>query len=83
MYTEIFFLGLLLLFLGFILIIIGMLISSGGKETRIEGGGVVLIGPIPIVFASNYKIAIVLLVLTILLMILVYLLFYTTPLPSR
>ena len=35
------------------------------RKTSIKGGGVVLIGPIPIVFGSNWKIAVVLMVLAI------------------
>jgi len=39
------------------------------KKRFFEGGGVVLIGPIPIVFGSNWKIAAVLIVLTIILVL--------------
>ena len=35
------------------------------RKTSIKGGGVVLIGPIPIVFGSNWKIAVVLMILAI------------------
>ncbi len=44
------------------------------KERKIEGGGIVLIGPIPIIFASNWKIAGLLIGLAIALMIMFYLL---------
>jgi uncharacterized protein (TIGR00304 family) len=37
------------------------------KKTSFKGGGVVLIGPIPIVFASNWKIAVVLIILSLIL----------------
>lgn len=67
--------GLLLVFVGFMILIIGLLLSGSG-ETRVEGGGVVVIGPIPIVFASNTRIAIVLMILAIILIVLSYLLFY-------
>jgi uncharacterized protein (TIGR00304 family) len=40
------------------------------KKTSVKGGGVVLIGPIPIVFGSNWKIAILLMLLVIILIIL-------------
>ena len=39
------------------------------KKKTITGGGVVLIGPIPIIFGSNWKIAIVMMILAIILII--------------
>lgn len=39
------------------------------KERKIKGGGIVLIGPIPIIFASNWKIAGILIGLVIALMV--------------
>ena len=41
-------------------------------EKKVEGGGVILIGPIPIVFGTNWKHAVIALILTIILMILVF-----------
>jgi len=41
--------------------------SKPTKKSSVKGGGVVLIGPIPIVFGSNWKIAIVLMILAIIL----------------
>jgi uncharacterized protein (TIGR00304 family) len=45
------------------------------KKTSVKGGGVVLIGPIPIVFGSSWKIALVMMVLA-LIIILITLLFF-------
>lgn len=42
------------------------------KKTSVKGGGVVLIGPIPIVFGSNWKIAIVLMIIAIILIIVAF-----------
>ena len=42
------------------------------KKTSVKGGGVVLIGPIPIVFGSNWKIAIVLMIIAIVLIIVAF-----------
>lgn len=42
------------------------------KKTSVKGGGVVLIGPIPIVFGSNWKIAITMMVLAIVLIIVAF-----------
>jgi uncharacterized protein (TIGR00304 family) len=39
------------------------------KKSSIKGGGVILIGPIPIVFGSNWKIAVILMIVAILLII--------------
>lgn len=39
------------------------------KKTSIKGGGVILIGPIPIVFGSSWKIAIISIILVIILII--------------
>lgn len=45
-------------------------------QKSIKGGGVVLIGPIPVIFGSDTKTAIVLVVLTIILIIAIAILFY-------
>lgn len=45
------------------------------KKTSVKGGGVVLIGPIPIVFGSNWKIAVFLMILAIILIFVVYFVF--------
>ncbi|NJE85509.1 DUF131 domain-containing protein [Thermococcus sp. CX2] len=45
-------LGMGMIFLGFFLVFIGTLLSVGG-EAEVEGGGVIMIGPIPIVFGTG------------------------------
>jgi len=42
------------------------------KKTSVKGGGVVLIGPIPIIFGSNWKIAVFLIILAIILILVVF-----------
>ena len=42
------------------------------RKTSIKGGGVVLIGPIPIVFGSNWKIAVILMILAIIIIIVTF-----------
>jgi uncharacterized protein (TIGR00304 family) len=49
--------------------------QQSSRKTLIKGGGVVLIGPIPIVFGSNWKIAIVLMILAIIIIIITFLFF--------
>lgn len=78
--------GISLMILGFISIAIGMIRSSlrndniGEKGipkdiieepgTKVKGGGVIFIGPIPIVFGSDKRFAIIAILLVILLMML-------------
>jgi uncharacterized protein (TIGR00304 family) len=47
------------------------------KKTSIKGGGVILIGPIPIVFGSNWKIALVMMIVAIILILVVFFAFRT------
>jgi len=55
---------MLLIFAGFALIALALLSSAGG---RAAGGGVVLLGPLPIVFGSSVKMAKVALLLALVL----------------
>ncbi|TMQ00906.1 MAG: DUF131 domain-containing protein, partial [Thaumarchaeota archaeon] len=46
-------LGILLIFAGFAIIFVAMILSASSEpnsEGRVRGGGVVMIGPIPLVF---------------------------------
>jgi len=70
-------LGIVLIMLGFLLLVIETMHSVYEieyNEKKIEGGGVVLIGPIPIVFGSDKKYALIAMVLAIVIMLL-YLMF--------
>lgn len=66
--------GLLLILAGFAAIVADILMSSKPGERQVKGGGVVLVGPIPIAFGSDAKwtsvaiaLAIVLIIVTLLL----------------
>lgn len=70
--------GIVLILLGFLLVMTGILrafhhgIAEPEKENRderVKGGGVILIGPIPIVFGSDRRYASIAMVLAIILMI--------------
>ena len=61
--------GLLLVVAGFAIVVVSMMSREGKSEVR--GGGVVMIGPIPIIFGSDAKWASVAVALAIVL-ILVY-----------
>lgn len=71
--------GSFLLILGFLLVAFGMMGKEGsaegrpagtGKETRVKGGGVILIGPVPVVFGTDKKYALLMMILAIVLMLL-------------
>ncbi len=79
MREELISLGFMLIFLGMIVLMLGFILSlpRGERgETRVEGGGVILIGPFPIVFGSSSESAKAVVLLTIALVVVVYLLFY-------
>ncbi|ASJ06256.1 TIGR00304 family membrane protein [Thermococcus pacificus] len=60
--------GMALILIGFLLVFIGTLVSALGGESDVEGGGVIMIGPIPIVFGTNRGAAGAAMVLAIILM---------------
>ena len=80
--------AVLLLILGFLMLTIGSIaeisqnqdyyIDEQGKtieiKSKIKGGGVILIGPIPIVFGSNKKIALSLLMISLIIIIIMLIL---------
>jgi len=74
--------GVLLIFAALILFTVGYMTRGIGeppypmdkehfeqKETKIKGGGIVLIGPIPIVFGSTWKIVVFLMALALVLIL--------------
>lgn len=79
--------GIILIFISILLFIFGFAIredyfNEQSKRTGeikdkkiIRGGGVILIGPIPIIFGSNWKITIIMMILAVLI-ILFYFLFF-------
>ncbi len=76
--VDIIVLALLLIFAGFFLIVLALLLSAlrgSGEEGRVEAGGVVLIGPVPIVFGTSERIARLMLILAVALAAMALLLF--------
>ncbi len=73
--------GSLLIILGFLLVAFGMMgkekkgaeeerPEEAGKETKIKGGGVIFIGPVPVVFGTDKRYALLMMILAIALMLL-------------
>lgn len=61
--------GILLIIVG-IGVLVAAIVFSGTRRTEVKGGGVVLIGPIPIIFGSDAKWATVAIVLALVLVVL-------------
>jgi uncharacterized protein (TIGR00304 family) len=62
--------GLALISIGIFAIVVGLLILAFSKSTKVEGGGVVLVGPLPIIFGSSERIVYVVLAITLIIMLL-------------
>ncbi len=67
--------GVLLILAGFAVLVVSTLSGKTDGERRVRGGGVVMIGPIPLVFGSDMKWASVTIVLAIVLIIVTFVLF--------
>ncbi len=71
----IFIMGIILVFIGFMVMMIDLILRSPRDvESRVRGGGVVIVGPLPIVFGSDRRTALIMaivgLVMTITLVVL-------------
>jgi len=66
------FTGVLLMIIGFLLLVLSSFIetASRAEESRVEAGGVIIVGPIPLVLATSTRIALILLILAIILTVL-------------
>ncbi len=71
--------GSFLIILGFLLVAFGMMEKEEAeeerpagtdKETRVTGGGVIFIGPVPVVFGTDKRYALLMMILAIVLMLL-------------
>ncbi len=71
--------GIIFVFIGVLLMMIGSVMQSSSSKTgEVHTGGVILIGPIPIIFGNDKSLIIVGVVFAIIIMILWYILFYRT-----
>ena len=69
--------GIALIILGFLVLIIGSLLNLGSSgsssgEGELKGGGVILIGPIPIGFGTDRTSMIVVMAIAVILMLITY-----------
>ena len=80
--TSIMILGIIVIFIGFIIILLAIAkaMRSSGK---VEAGGVVIVGPIPIVFGTSTRATKMVLILAIALTILAIILFILPLLLTR
>jgi uncharacterized protein (TIGR00304 family) len=71
------FLGMIFLLVSILLFVFGIRYEKdktiNREKTSVKGGGVVLIGPLPLVFGSNWRIALVLMIVAIILIIVTFL----------
>ena len=74
--ADLVFIGVAIILVGFLVVFLALMTASrssetGEERTDVKGGGVILIGPIPIIFGSDAKWASIAIVLGIVLIILV------------
>ncbi len=74
-------LGFIFVIIGVILITVGMLkmVASRTGESEVRGGGVIMIGPIPIIFGTDVGALKAVMILAILLMVLATILLFVVP----
>jgi len=70
--------GIIFVFIGIILLMIGSVLQSTSKSGNVHTGGVILIGPIPIIFGNDKSLIIFGVIFAIIIMVLWYILFYRT-----
>jgi len=66
--------GIALILIGIFAIVLGFLILAFSKNGKVEGGGLVLIGPFPIIFGTSAKMVYVVMILALIIMFLYFLL---------
>jgi uncharacterized protein (TIGR00304 family) len=75
--VDLVFVGFAIILAGFLLVFLAVLLttrtSTGEKGASVRGGGVVMIGPVPIIFGSDAKWTSVAIVLAIVLIVVVLL----------
>ena len=62
--------GLALILIGIFAIVVGLLILAFSESAKVEGGGVVFIGPFPIIFGTSERIIYIVLAVSLAIMLL-------------
>ena len=74
--SDLVFIGIAIIFAGFLVVFLGMLASGKspeeGERRKVRGGGVIMVGPIPIIFGSDPKWTSIAIVLAIVLIVIVF-----------
>lgn len=68
--------GIIVIFIGVILVVIGTAMQSTSQKGDVHTGGVILIGPIPIIFGNDRSLVIGAMIFAVVIIILWYLLIY-------
>ncbi len=68
--------GIIVIFVGIIILLIGTALQSTSQNEEVHTGGVILIGPIPIVFGNDKSLIVGAMIFAAVIMILWYLLVY-------
>jgi len=66
---------ILMLIVAFLLILMGFILLSLGGEREVRGGGVLIIGPLPIIFGTDQRVAKGLIILALVLTIVTFMIF--------
>ncbi|MEM2136798.1 MAG: DUF131 domain-containing protein [Candidatus Methanomethylicia archaeon] len=68
---ELYQLGLIFVIIGVITIFLGVIITLMRRKGEVEGGGIIIIGPFPILWGTSSKILRILSIITLLFIILI------------
>ena len=67
--------GLVIVLVGIGVMVVAMLSQAGKEGREVRGGGVIMVGPVPIIFGSDMKWASIAIVLAIVLVVLTVVLY--------
>lgn len=70
MFEKLIPLGIILILVGMVIVIVGGIGMAMEEKGEVKGGGVVLIGPIPIIFGTDKRFALILAIVALIIMIL-------------
>jgi Predicted membrane protein len=68
--------GIIVIFIGIIIVVIGSALQSTSQNEEVHTGGVILIGPIPIIFGNDKSLIVGAMIFAVVIIILWYLLIY-------